>query len=64
MRWIPELVKAFLNTLLRRCTSTVHFKPTPRRSYMVSPVPSQNLKPDVLMVQTAKDANCRDVAHL
>ena len=26
-------------------------------------VPSQNLKPDVLMVQPAKDGNCRDVTH-
>jgi hypothetical protein len=26
-------------------------------------VPSQNLMPDILMMQPAKDGNCRDVAH-
>ena len=26
-------------------------------------VPSQNLEPDILMTQPAKDGNCRDIAY-
>jgi hypothetical protein len=39
-------------------------RPSPSWSTCSSaPVPSQNLMPDILMMQPAKDGNCRDGAH-